>query len=88
MIWNWLASIENKASSIYVGVATFMWAIQWFTSFMYVVFREALYLLRFWSMWQHDTTRESVHATSKASKVIIFYIFTKTGWRSNDRSCL
>ncbi|OEL27050.1 hypothetical protein BAE44_0011931, partial [Dichanthelium oligosanthes] len=40
-----------------------------------------------WSLLQCEESRETVCSASKASEVIVLDIFSKNGWRSNNRIC-
>jgi hypothetical protein len=53
---------------------------------MQVIFRGA-YWLRFWSLLQHEDTREIICSASKALEIVALDIFAKNGWRSNNRIC-
>ena len=76
---------------IFIGAATLMWEI-WCTrndlifekKIFTAIFRGA-YWLRFWSLLQREDTRKTVCLASKALEVVALDIFSKNGWRSNNR---
>jgi hypothetical protein len=89
MLKHWLTGIQNKDKNlIFVGVVDVMWAI-WCTH-NDLIFRTNNFVLLyrlFWSLLQHEDTREIIRSASKALEVVALDIFAKNRWSSNNRLC-
>jgi hypothetical protein len=53
---------------------------------MQAIFRGA-YWLRFWSLLQHEDTKETICSAIRTLEIVALDIFAKNGWRSNNKLC-
>ena len=92
----WLLDIDAKHRKlILVGVAALCWAI-WrcrndicfnnvrYTFFLQALFRGA-YWLRFWALLQPAGTQELLRSVSKNLETTALELFSRFGWKFNNR---
>jgi len=96
-LWTtWFIDIDAKQRKlILVGVASLCWAI-WrcrnnicfnnirYTSFLHALFRGA-YWLRFWALLQPAGTQELLRSVSKNLETTSLELFSRFGWKFNNR---